>query len=45
MKLTLSFFIACLVLPGVAWAAATAHPPASDQAAVVDANNAFAIDL
>ena len=45
MKLKLSFLIACLVLPGTAWAVETAQPAAADQAAVVDGNNSFAVDL
>jgi serpin B len=45
MKLKLSFLIACLVLPGTAWAAETTHPATVDQAAVVNGNNAFAVDL
>jgi serpin B len=46
MKLALSALIAsCLVLLGTAWAAETAHPAAADRAAVVDGNNAFAVDL
>jgi serpin B len=45
MKLTLSFLIACLALPGAARGAVTTHPAAVDRAAVVDGNNAFAVDL
>jgi serpin B len=45
MRVKLSFLIACLVLSGTARAAETAHPATADQAAVVDGNNAFAVDL
>ena len=45
MKLKRSFLIACLVLAGTARAAETTHPAAADRAAIVDGNNAFAVDL
>ena len=45
MKLILSLFIACFVLQGSACAAQTSPSAAADRAAVVEGNNAFAIEL
>ncbi|MGA3264763.1 MAG: serpin family protein [Terracidiphilus sp.] len=45
MKPLLLSLIACLVLQGSAWAAETSPSAAADQAAVVQGNNAFAVEL
>ncbi|MGA3160497.1 MAG: serpin family protein [Terracidiphilus sp.] len=45
MKPLLSMLITCLVLQGVAWAAEVSPSAAADQAAVVEGNNAFAVEL
>jgi serpin B len=45
MKLLQSFSIACLVLPLAAWAVDTSPSATADRAAVVEGNNAFAMEL
>ena len=45
MKLLVLSFIACIVLQGFVWAAETSPSAAADQAAVVQGNNAFAVEL
>jgi serpin B len=45
MKLLQSLSIACLVLPVAAWAADTSPSATADRAAVVEGNNAFAMEL
>ena len=45
MKPLLSVLITCLVLQGVAWTAEVSPSVAADRAAVVEGNNAFAVEL
>jgi serpin B len=45
MKPLISLLITCLVLSVARWVAETAPSPTADQAAVVEGNNAFAIEL
>src|SRR5271156_1628429 len=45
MKPLISLLITCLVLPVTGWAPETAPSATADQAAVVEGNNAFAIEL
>jgi len=45
MKLLQSLLIACLVLPVAAWAVDTSPSATADRAAVVEGNNAFAMEL
>jgi len=45
MKPLLSALITCLVLQGVAWAAEVSPSAAADRVAVVEGNNAFAVEL
>jgi serpin B len=45
MKPLISLLITCVVLSVFGWVAETAPSPTADQAAVVEGNNAFAIEL
>jgi serpin B len=45
MKPLVALLITCLVLPVAGWAAETAPSATADQAAVVESNNAFAVEL